>query len=188
MGSMMDDINKYSKIWDQALEAGIFKDDSVNPQAEVDAKSDFFGNYRNEGDDVDQPLNENEFKHWNSILERSSLNPSKADLEPKKRIAIAMGDSPNPLYPYGIGQDTEIQKWDAFCEKLDSLADAKVRLGKLEDELNSIMAKNPEAAESEPKTKNTKRPAGLAKIAKQIEQLSAEIHKLSNLVTGQFGS
>ena len=61
MSSMMDDINKYAKIWDSALAKGIFNDAPRPPvPAEPEASADFFGQLKTDDYDMFSPLNEGE--------------------------------------------------------------------------------------------------------------------------------
>ena len=68
MSSMMDDINKYAKIWDSALAKGIFKDAPRPPvPAEPEASADFFGQLKTDDYDMFSPLNEGETKYWAEV-------------------------------------------------------------------------------------------------------------------------
>lgn len=198
MGSMMDDINKFSKIWDNALESGIFKDETSKETKPDDQGSDFFGNFRSDDYDIDQPLNESDIKNWNDIIKSTGGNQvSKSILKQNQNVAGAMGKSPNPLYPYSVGMDQEIQKWDSFCEKMNLLDQAKQKLYNLESSLNSLLAaegsedsnskanENPQSG-AKTKRKKPKNESKIDKLQKDMEKLRFEIHQLSDHVTGKF--
>lgn len=186
MGSMMDDINKFAKIWDQALNSDIFKDETPKSQAD-DKGADFFGNYRSDDYDIDRPLNEADLKHWNDVLKISGNSVSKDTLDYNQNISNSMGKASNPVYPYSVGMDQEIAGWDAFCQKLEELDNLKKDLHNLESNLNKIMSETPE--ESEVKKDKKSKPANeFDKISKKLNAAIKKVHELSDELTGKFGT
>jgi hypothetical protein len=78
MSDMMADIAKYSKIWDDALEKGIFKDAPKPPQpSEPRDSADFFGNYLSGEYDMDKPLNEVDVQYWRNVSRMAGVSGGK---------------------------------------------------------------------------------------------------------------
>lgn len=179
---MMDDINKYAKIWDDALAQGIFKDapkpvQPRNPDAENSFfGSDFFGqNNRSSEYDIDEPINEVDAKYWAKMSRMADplgryidpLNeesvPSKEEI---KNSAEKMGASHNPVFPNTIGKDqkpTVTQNWGVGGKEHFQLEELKVRLEKLESKLNAIESKGDSGTGTQNKIDD---------IKKQIDDLS----------------
>lgn len=190
MGSMMDDINKFAKIWDQALDSGIFKDEAPKTSDDSSEKgADFFGNYRSEDYDIDRPLNESDLKHWNDVLKIAGNTVSKADLDNNQKVSNSMGKASNPIYPYSVGKDQEIEGWDTFRLKLEELDELKKNLHNLESKLNQMMSESP--VDTKPpatkKTKKNKSEENMDAIAKKITAAIKRVNDLSDELTGKFG-
>jgi DNA repair ATPase RecN len=190
MGSMMDDINKFAKIWDQALDSGIFKDEAPKTSEDSAEKgADFFGNYRADDYDIDRPLNESDLKHWNDVLKIAGNTVTKKDLDNNQKVSNSMGKASNPIYPYSVGMDQEIEKWDTFRQKLEELDELKKNLHNLESNLNKIMSEAPVDSKPEgaKKAKKKKSEDEMDKIAKDINDAIKKVTDLSNELTGKFG-
>lgn len=186
MGSMMDDINKFSKIWDDALKSDIFKSEPKQPEDEEKGSgADFFGNYLSPEYDIDRPLNEEAAKDWSDMVKIAGQPLLKKGVEYNQKVSQAMGAAANPVYPYSVGKDQEIEKWDNFCQKLEQLDQLKKNLHKLESSLNEMMSKNTKDGKEKKKTSGDK---SVDTIQTKINKLSKEINDLSDLVTGRFGA
>lgn len=187
---MMDDINKFAKIWDQALDSGIFKDEAPKTSEDSAEKgADFFGNYRADDYDIDRPLNESDLKHWNDVLKIAGNTVAKKDLDNNQKVSNSMGKASNPIYPYSVGMDQEIEKWDTFRQKLEELDELKKNLHNLESNLNKIMSEAPVDSKPEDakKAKKEKPQDKMDKIAKDINDAIKKLTDLSNELTGKFG-
>ena len=174
----MDDINKYAKIWDDALEKGIFKDapkpaQPRNRDAE-DFGTDFFGQSLYDYD-PNEPLNECDTKYWAKVSRMADhsgqyvdplteeSNPSKAEM---KTSSEKMAGSHNPIYPNSVGVDQEVkptQNWGVGGKEHFALEDLKIRLERLEGKLNALEATGKPAGDTQSKIDG---------IKKQIDELS----------------
>lgn len=184
MSSMMDDINKYAKIWDDAQGQGIFKD-SPKPVQHRDPDdedsffgADFFGQNRTGEYDIDAPLNEVDSKYWRQVSRMADPNGKYDPLseestpEPKKvkDVADKMSNGYNPVYPTSIGKDQEpvvTQNWGVGGKEHFQLEELKVRLEKLESKLNAIESKGDSGDNAQSKIDNLK---------KQIDDLSNSLN------------
>lgn len=181
MSDMLDDINKFAKIWDSAQEKGIF-DDMPKPAKAQPAEdgwgSDFFG--QNYSSDVDGPINESEAKYWSQVSRMSDYNQSVLSEEvsnksDKKELADRMAKAHNPVYPNSLGKDQDIkvtQNWGVGGQEHFDLEDLKVRLEKLESKLN--------ATETEGKSGKD--------IQKKIDDIKSQIDDLSDILSGDRSS
>lgn len=182
MGDMMDDINKFAKIWDDAVQKGIFGSPNP-PQSDIDTSdkggTDFFGQYLSDEYDRDKPLNEVDTKYWSKLSRRADplddLNkPSKPIIETSlKDVVGAIGNSQNPVLPNSIGKDQDVNvtpNWGFGGKEIEELEKLKVELHELESKLNSLLSKEQDA---KVETFNSK-----------IKSLKDEIDKLSNSIAG----
>jgi len=182
MSDMMDDINKYAAIWDDALAKGIFKDSDaaaakqVRKSAETDEESffgsDFFGQHRSAEYDRDEPLNEADTKYWAEVSKLADphgyTDPLKLveSNEDNKRVADALAKSHNPIQPNSVGKDQEpeiTQNWGVGGKEHFQLEELKVRLEKLEGKLNAMESEGKSGKDAQSKIDGLK---------KQIDELS----------------
>lgn len=156
-----DDIDKYAKIWDAALEKGIFDDAPKPPQP----KTDFYGQFNIE---EEVPLNEVDAKYWDQVSKMAGLGNqyheelSKDEL---KKVAIAVSGAHNPIMPQSVGKDQELkvtQNWGVGGKEIEQLEELKVRLEKLEGKLNAL---NTEESGKDTQSK-------IDSLKKQIDELS----------------
>jgi hypothetical protein len=175
MGDMMDDINKFAKIWDDAVQKGIFNSaPSPKEDQEEERGTDFFGQYKTDEYDRDKPLNEVDAKYWKMLSKEVGVcmneqSPSSAAL---KASADAIGNSQNPVLPNTVGKDQELNvtsNWAMGGKEIEELEKLKVELHELESKLNSLMSK--EEAKPDP-------------VQVKIESLKKEIDKLSDSLSG----
>jgi hypothetical protein len=170
--SMMDDIQKYSAIWDKALENGFLKDESKpkktnNPNAENSFfGSDFFGQNYSDEYDIDTPLNESDTEYWKKVSFMAGMNviseetkPSKSEI---KTNAEKMANVHNPVYSASIGKDgfnpsLVTQNWGVGGKEHFDLEDLKKRLEKLEITLSSFNLEGKPTKKIEKKIKNIKK-------------------------------
>lgn len=176
-GNMMDDINKYAKIWDSALEKGIFNDaPKPKPANPADEDSffgaDFFGQNRSDEYDIDAPLNEDDTKYWAEVCRMANpnkptkLNETVAPKEELKKMVDRVAGSHNPIYPSSTGKDKDpqvAQNWGVGGKEHFQLEELKIRLEKLESKLNALESKGDSGKETQTKIDNLK---------KQIDDLS----------------
>lgn len=160
MSDMMDDINKYAAIWDDAQTKGIFKDSDAEEAAKrdkkpVDEEESFFGDFfgqqgRTKEYDIDEPLNEADAKYWAQVSKLADpdgyTDPLKLveSKEDAKKVADAMAKAHNPVYPNEVGKDQDVnvtQNWGVGGKEYFQLEELKVRLEKLESKLNAMECK-----------------------------------------------
>ena len=182
MSDMLDDINKYAAIWDNALEQGIFKDSPKPARRPVvdDENSffgaDFFGQNLSSDYDMDAPLNESQVKYWNEVsvlAGRSKKILSEENVASKDQLknkVDKIGNAHNPVYTASVEKDQEprvTQNWGVGGKEHFQLEDLKVRLGKLESKLNSLEGKgeNGKTVQSQ-----------IDKMRKQIDKMSDELN------------
>lgn len=174
ISNMMDDINKYAAIWDDAQAKGIFKDAPKPPTpSEPEETADFFGQYLTDDYDMDRPLNEVDTKYWAQVSRLADPNgyvdPLKVVSESKedaKKVADKMATAHNPITPTSVGkdQDPEVtQNWAVGGKEYFQLEELKVRLEKLESKLNAM-----ETEEKSSKSTQSK----IDELKKQIDDLS----------------
>lgn len=144
MGNTYDDLNNYKDKWEAALKDGFLEKSPHLPEPKSSA--DFFGQWDgSEGDDV--PLNECDAKYWQEVYKRSShqgecpdlTEEVKATKEQIKKHVERAANSANPVYPDSVGKDqgpVVTKNWTDGKE-LRELADLKMKLEKLESELNA---------------------------------------------------
>jgi hypothetical protein len=194
MGDMMDDINKYAKIWDSALEKGIFKDAPKKVKNSEDSffGSDFFGQNLSSEYDMDEPLNESQTDYWSEVARMAGnsyhyskfLNESKKDVKNEskkdvkneskkdvKKVADKIGNAHNPVYPNTYGKDQNVdptQNWAVGGKEHFQLEELKVGLEKLESKLNSMDTKGSSTKD----------------VQSKIDNIKKEIDKLSDSLSG----
>lgn len=135
---MMDDINKYAKIWDKALEDGIFKD-APKERNFTGMGTDFFGQSLAMDDLGDEPLNEAQIEIWKSLAAVPSLTsgslikeesvPSKDSL---KNSANKGANAHNPINPTTIGKDSVYQNAGVEPHEIEKMEEMKKQMEKLE--------------------------------------------------------
>jgi polyhydroxyalkanoate synthesis regulator phasin len=176
MSDMRSDINKFAKIWDSALEKGIFDDaPKLPPAREPGDTSDFFGQYMSDEYDMDEPLNEVDTKYWAKVARMADhsghyVDPLSEETKPSKEdaknVAEKIAGAHNPIRPGTIGKDQEpkvTQNWGVGGKEHFQLEELKVRLEKLESKLNSIESKGDSGKDTQGKIDSLK---------KQIDELS----------------
>jgi hypothetical protein len=176
MGDMMDDINKFSKIWDDALQKGIFAD-VPKPEGKP-AQSDFFGQYLTDEYDKDKPLNEVDTKYWAKVSKRADPLFVESKVEDSKKNTDALANAHNPIYPYTVGKDQDINvtpNWGFGGKEIEKLEELKKDLHALEVKLSSIL--------DEKKSENDT-PKG-DKVQEKINSLKKEIDELSDSLSGE---
>lgn len=170
MDDMRSDINKYAKIWDKALEDGIFKD--VTPPATQNAGVNFFGQPLTDEYDIDEPLNEAEISYWRSLAAVDSLTSgaaiqklneeSDADVKNIKHTAKKQGSSYNPIYPDSVDADAKYKEELMSNEMHDKLVAIKDKIETLQKKIAEM--------------KGSDKP----KAQKQLEKLKANYDELAN--------
>jgi hypothetical protein len=185
MSNMMDDINKYAKIWDDALEQGIFKDapkpaQPRNPDAEDSFfGSDFFGQNKSPEYDMDAPLNEVDSKYWAKISRMADrgkyvdplLEETIPSKEQTKKVSGKLAGAHNPVYMASVGKDQDVdvtQNWGVGGKEHFQLEELKVSLEKLESKLNAIESKGDSGSDAQ----------------KKIDELKKRIDDLSDSLNG----
>lgn len=183
MSDMLSDINKYAKIWDDALEKGIFKDapkpaQPRNRDAEDACGTDFFGQNLSGEYQPDEALNEVDTKYWARVSKMADPTGKYVDpltdlteetIPTKDRIkksAETLANAHNPVYPQSIGKDNDVvvtQNWGTGGKEHFQLEELKVRLEKLESKLNAIESKGDSGKDTQSKIDD---------IKKQIDDLS----------------
>ena len=134
----MDDINKYAKIWDKALEDGIFND--MPKEKNFNGMGlDFFGQSLAGEDLGDQPLNEAQIEIWKSLAAVTSLTsgsvineesvPSKDAL---KNVANKVANSHNPINHTTVGKDSIYQNAGVEPDEIKKMEEMKKAMEKLE--------------------------------------------------------
>lgn len=183
MSDMMDDINKYAAIWDDAQAKGIFKDSDAEAarkarrpvEEEEDSffGSDFFGQHHRAAEyDMDEPLNEADTKYWREVSKLADPHGYTDPLklveanEENKKVADALANAHNPIAPNTVGkdQDPEVtQNWGVGGKEYFQLEELKVRLEKLESKLNAMEGEGKSGKDAQGKIDGLK---------KQIDELS----------------
>ena len=177
---MLDDIEKYAKIWDKAIADGALDVKSDRPvktsnDEESAFGSDFFGqNYSSEYD-MDQPLNESDSQYWAKICRMAGGNyidplaeETMSTQKDTKANAEKMGNLHNPTYSASLGKDgfdpdKVTQNWGVGGDQHFKLEDLKVRLEKLQSKLNELDAQGKSTKDAQSKIDD---------INKQIDDLS----------------
>lgn len=180
LSNMMDDIERYAAMMDNAFEKGVFKDEKKETPAEVaqddeQSNTDFFGQYIGDEYDIDRPLNEVDSKYW--ALVAKMVDPLGKDIiteskEEVKEISDALAKSHNPIYPNTVGKDQDVkitQNWGVGGKEHFQLEDLKVRLEKLESKLNAIESEGQSGKSTQDK----------------IDDLKKQIDELSNSLSGE---
>lgn len=172
MGDMMDDINKFAKIWDDAVQKGIFNSaPSPKEDREEDGGTDFFGQYRTDEYDRDKPLNEVDAKYWSTLSNKA--DPLSEENNLLKKVVDAIGTSQNPINVNTVGKDQEVNvtpNWGFGGKEIEELEKLKVELHELESKLNSLTSKDQDA-----KVEN---------VHSKIKSLKDEIDRLSDSLAG----
>lgn len=180
LSNMMDDIERYAAMMDNAFEKGVFKDEKKETPAEVaqddeQSNTDFFGQYIGDEYDIDRPLNEVDSKYWALVakmadpLGKDIITESKEEV---KEISDALAKSHNPIYPNTVGKDQDVkitQNWGVGGKEHFQLEDLKVRLEKLESKLNAIESEGQSGKSTQDK----------------IDDLKKQIDELSNSLSGE---
>lgn len=172
---MLDDINKFAKIWDSAQDKGIFEDmpkPKQEPEEQDGWGSDFFGqNYSSEENMV---MNEDQMKYWKqcsglSEIISKPLNEGKNSSSDNVDVADELSGSHNPVYPNTVGkdQDTKVtQNWGVGGKEHFDLESLKLDLHKLQDKFAEMDEGDQDS------------------IQKKIDKIKKEIDDLSNSLTG----
>lgn len=189
---MMDDIDKYAKIWDAAQNKGIFPDAPKPRQIDdEDASffgSDFFGQHTSNEYDMDAPLNEIDTKYWLEVSQnadpcRSLMEAAPADDKKVVKTSKKMADDHNPVQRQTLGKDQQrdekkdddfddenttpvTRNWAAGGKELKELESMRKRLHDLERNLSHFYGKG----ESEDKIKGADK--AIQKLKKDIDNLS----------------
>lgn len=187
MNQFRQDIEDFAKIWDKALENGVFND-LPKPAKAVDVGedggTDFFGQRLNGEYNIDTPMNESDVKAWcelaKNAAERSPyFNPVNEEREYSKpeaeKLAKKTASSFNPVYPNTIGKDQDlkvVKNWALGGEELTKLEDLKKRLHALEVKLNSLGVNKP-AKDKDDST-----------LQKSIDDLKQQVDDLSDRLNG----
>lgn len=194
MSSMMDDINKYAAIWDNALSKGIFADAPKPPTpAEPEASADFFGQLKTDEYDMNGVLTESESKYWAEVAKvaagRSAyhmpLNEERElDAPTIKKHSNRLGSTFNPVYPNTVGKDQDLgtpvkvtQNWGVGGKELNDLEDLKKRLYELEVKLGQAGILKAEKGKK-------KKGESESTILKGMEDLKKDIDELSDKLNG----
>ena len=168
---MQSDLNKYAKIWDDALQKGIFND--VPKEDPSKNSTDFFGQYLNAEYDMDKPLNEVDTKYWAILSRRADplfVEGKKEEDEAKANTASVI-NAHNPIQPNSAGKDQESPKSFVLDdENINKLEELKNKLHDLENDLNSLNAKSPEKSDTS--------------VQSKIDSLKKQIDDLSDSLTG----
>lgn len=173
MSDMNKDLEHFSKMWDKALDDGIFKNNEIEKEKEKTFNTDFFGQYLTDEYDMDKPLNEVDTKYWSLISKE--IDPIQEQKESIKSSAEAIGNSHNPILPNTVGKDQDVnvaQNWATGGEKIQELEKLKVELFDLESKLNSLVS-NEDHKEQKADS-----------IQSKIDSLKSEIDKISDTLSG----
>lgn len=175
MSDMMDDINKFSKIWDAAVQKGIFAD-APKPVAEKPAETDFFGQYLTDEYDRDKPLNEVDSKYWANIAKKA--DPLFEDTKEDSKVNTdSLANAHNPIYPNTVGKDQDVNvtpNWGVGGKEIEQLEELKKDLHALEVKLSSFLNEK-ELPEESPEEE---------KLQSKIDSLKKEVDKLSDSLSG----
>lgn len=170
---MLEDIEKYQKIWEKAQAEDIFADAPKPPRpAEPGDSADYFGNYLSGNYDIDKPLNEVDISYWKKVsgIPGKYVDPLSETKEQEAEVAKAMGNAANPIYPYSAGKDQEVkvnQNWGAGGKEIEQLAELKAKLEQLEGKITAteVNGGSTKSVQSE-----------IDELRKKIDDLSDSLH------------
>jgi hypothetical protein len=162
--NVRDELEAFSRLWDKAIEDGIFEDETPAPKAQIQVTSELDGleGYE-EFDDEPEGL----------IQERAGQgDPYFAYLNFLK----TEGSSPNPVYPDSPGGDSERPKavWTTSQKNVDEMSKLKQRLYELECKLNAKEAGGEKWVEKAAESHEDE------KLFKQIHAMKTKLDELSN--------
>ena len=176
MSDHLEEIEKYTNIWEKALKDGFLKDNEKPPAPKMSV--DFFG-LRSDEDDSDVSLNEVDTKYWNDLYQdsknSSSFNESKGkkdkkdDVKAKAGKAKKMANAHNPIDPNTVGKDQDIDP-DLNNEDFKQLEKLKLDVEKLEISMN--------------KKEGNKAEANTSSIMSEIKKLKEKIDQISDNFAG----
>ena len=177
MSDMMDDINKFAKIWDSAIQKGIFAD-APKPAIDkpVENETDFFGQYLTDEYDKDKPLNEVDSKYWSKLAKKA--DPLFEDAKQDSKVnANSLANTHNPIYPNTVGKDQDINvtpNWAVGGKEIEQLEELKKELHSLEVKLSSFLneKENPQESPEE------------EKLQIKIDSLKKQVDELSDSLSG----
>lgn len=196
--SMMDDIDKYAKIWDAAQGQGIFADVPKPRQVGSDEEAsffgaDFFGQNISAEYDMDTPLNEVDAKYWLEVSKtadpnRPLMEAAPADEKKVVKVSKKMADDHEPIRRDTIGKDQQrdekkddafddenttpvARNWAVGGKEYKQLEELRKRLHDLEHNLSFIMGKG----DSESK---------IASAKDKIKKLKSDVDELSDSLSG----
>lgn len=172
MGNMMDDINKFAAMWDQALAQGVFQGETPEETQSVTGfGSDFFGQNLSDTYDMDKPINESEINHWEEIAglagnyRKKIVNEAaKDDRKKNSKKSEKIANDHNPQHFQYLGKDGKSrvsQNWGVGGKEHFDLEKLKKDLHSLEDKLAELDEKKQNQLEEK-----------IKKIKKQIDDLS----------------
>jgi hypothetical protein len=141
MSNLHTDLDRYKDQWEKALEDG-FLDNS--PHLPPKKLPDFFGQW--DGEDEPTTINECDVKYWQQVYALSSHQgqaplPIQEEVtkDEIKKKTVKMATASNPILPSSVGKDQEMKvtaNWSDGKE-LRELSDLKMRLEKLESQMNA---------------------------------------------------
>lgn len=192
--TMMDDINKYAKIWDAAQDKGIFPEQKPKPISHEEEDSffgaDFFGQNMSGEYDMDAPLNEVDAKYWLQVSKNADplLEAAPADEKKVVKVSKKMADDHDPVRRDTIGKDQQrdekkddafddenttpvARNWAVGGKEYKQLEELRKRLHDLEHNLSFIMGKG----DSEAK---------IASAKDKIKKLKYDVDELSDSLSG----
>jgi hypothetical protein len=174
---ILNDLDKYSKMWDDAQKNGLFKQEEkpVNDDEESLGGSFFGMNFSSDVDSV-APINEVDSKYWSQVAklaDQSNFDPLQLeDTKEIGNISNTVANAHNPVIPSTVGKDQDVnvkQNWAVGGKEYFELAEMKVKLEQLEGKLSSLFD------DSEKDSKN---------IQSQINNIKSKIDDLSNSLSG----
>jgi len=168
MSDFMKDLEKFSKIWDDAQNKGIFDDE---PADQKDSKeTSFFGLNTIE---VEQQINESDASDWKKL---SNMMKEESEAKPKdiKKSSKKMANTYNPVYNYSLDSDSKPKMdWEKESKELEKIDGMKKKLHDVQNQMAKLAGTDKMLS----KNKN-------GDIEKRIKSLQDEIDKLSNSYNG----
>ncbi|MEI8270261.1 MAG: hypothetical protein WCG45_02740 [bacterium] len=173
MSSFREDLEKYAALWDNAVKNNVFGDEKKQPEEKTIPNTGYFGNPTEvPEEEMEQFLESknNKFSkdlaYWTMLVE--DICPKKEVIEEEEKEIVHF----NPVQKSTFGKDQEpkvSQNWAMGGKEYFKLEELKVKLEKLESELNAFDAKSLEKESG--------------KMQSKIDDLKKEIDDVSDSLT-----
>lgn len=166
MDNLHTDLDHYKDQWEKALKDGFLEKSPHLPEKSI---PDFFGQY-------DAPeettINECDAKYWQQLYQRTTgQEPMIVEATTKEQIkekTNKVAGAANPIIPSTTGKDQDMKVTPNWSDgkELRELSDLKIRLEKLESQMNAQegLGKNGSATKSK-----------IDALKQQIDELSDDL-------------